>query len=369
MSGTHILDQYLEENSKTPEERGDIQAYMLTAIDNLKGPEVTENDMRAFFGDRTDNSQFASDHTSGLNDLEDPYTRLTMARLYMIKQGHGLDVVFSQHPDHMALKEQMGKDFCNIIFSGNEKTIGKEWVGMTEYLNDVMMSPANLLDDVSFANEYISLAFCRDAVNAHNSTMQGDAYLEDYHTSREWEHFHGTTVGVRTLGGLLDSVAARLTDPSYSNANQAQREPLEGVLPFAGREQSEKNHEIFLGYKMLEEMEKKNAASMTQYDRSLSSMFIFADDFRIAKQANYGTESRIQPEDLGRSFIDLMDIEELSFDGAQDDKKLTAVEKPAREEISLDDFFTEVNTVKHTVKQMNIRETFKPSAKTTGMNK
>ena len=316
MSGTQGVNQ--QENYRTPEERAQIQASMLTAIERMKDPAVVANDMEVFFAGMDDH-EFSPAHASGLDGLDNPQSRLTMVRLYMLKEGVSLETIFSQEQKAMDIKRQMGQSFRDIIFSGELDTIGPELVEMTQCINSAKIHPADLMDDKTLADNYLAFAFFRDAANVLNKSME-DADVEHLFSKLNLYKLDGTVKGTGLMGTLMDTAALRITDASYSSANNAKLASLGGVLPGSNMNETEKYKSIFIGYKLREELETHNLSGNKDKEIEIYEMLTFSKSFRVVSQANYEAEG-IQPKDLEEAFDYLNDFEELSFDN---EGKLTA---------------------------------------------
>ncbi|MCL2078695.1 MAG: hypothetical protein FWH17_02500 [Oscillospiraceae bacterium] len=336
MSGTQRANQSNAPNYKTPEQRATIQAEMLTAIEGMAGPDAVERDMTAFFGG-FDNVDFSPEQTCGIIGLEDPKMRLTMARLYMLYYGYEIGDVFSQREDDITKKENMGRDFCEIIFSGDITRVGPLWSNMTKYLNDVKIRPADLLDDERFTDHYQEMAFYRDAAIFLGASMgmsddgskqeEKSDIWDDWLAPEEQQNFPETHKAMYGIHSLINTTAIKITDGRYSSENNAKRATLESVLPGANQDWEDMNISIFMGHTMLEELEILGISGLTNYDIPLRELArlseplakVWTRDFR-----EFAEEPWIHPQKYKTSFDDLMDFEQLDFDDPlSENKKLT----------------------------------------------
>ena len=314
---------------KTPKQRATIQAKMLTTIESMEGPDAVKSDMEAFFGG-VDDEVFSPERTCGIIGLEDPKVRLTMVRLYMLSCDCTIEDVFSQTEENLRKKREMGESFREIILSGDISKVGPAWAGMTEYLNNVKIRPADLLDDQTFTDSYQEMAFYRNAALFHGMSMgqsaddneqeQSDIW-EAWHAPEEQQNFTETYRAMYGIDPLITINALKITDEHYSSENNAKRAPLESVLPSANLNREEKDSSIFMGFKLLEELEILGISDLTKDDVPLRELARLSEPLEKVETRDFGEEI----EKYKLDFDELMDFEELDFDDPlSQSKKLTS---------------------------------------------
>ena len=215
MSGTPEQNQDIYAIKKTPADRARIQQKLKDQMETMSGDAAVRSDMTAFFGGRPD-SDFLSEKCCGLKGLDTGLSRLDSVRLYMIVfGGYTPEEVMSQSPEMLAHKQKFGKDFCDILTSGDPDKTGEMWREMTLHLNTYKLPEINYFDDESIVDNYRAAKFYSGSVHAHFNAMNGAGEILQRHRWDELSESEKNGMGAEVVLTMLNETVSHIGHESY----------------------------------------------------------------------------------------------------------------------------------------------------------
>ena len=319
-----------DEIYKTPVDRARIQAKMLRTIQQMKDEDAIKNDMAAFFGERSDDSNFGREQNGGLNNLQIASNRLSLARLYMLKQGVPLETILSQDPTAIAEKKKWGEQFCEIIFSNDRRLIARECNSLTQFANKTVFDPLVLLDDETLTDNFAKLEIIREGVSALHTSMRNST-AGNATNDKDFDTLIQTDRGANAIGIVLHTASLKITDESYSKENSGLRQELGKNLPEHGLTPAVKEQGVKVGYELSTSLEYLHAIASKKED-GVPISFMAGLERMIQDASNMNSKKKKDgevPKNYADIYADLMDFEELAVDN---DKKLIAVPRDLQAE-------------------------------------
>ncbi|MCL2078692.1 MAG: hypothetical protein FWH17_02485 [Oscillospiraceae bacterium] len=215
MSGAPEQTQDIYAIRKTPADRARIQKKLNGQMEIMYGESAVTSDMAAFFGGRPDDD-FLPEKCCGLKCLDSGISRLDSVRLYMIVfGGYTPEEVMSRSPEMRAHKQKFGKDFCDIITSGDPVKTGEMWREMTLHLNSYKLPDINFFDDESMVDNYREAKFYSGNARAHFNAMNGANDILHRHRWDELSENEKNSMGAQVVLTMFDETMSHIEHESY----------------------------------------------------------------------------------------------------------------------------------------------------------
>jgi hypothetical protein len=209
--------------------------------------------MKSFFGNTTA-KDFTGKKTHGIETLGGEIGstrngRLSMVRLYMLSRGYSVDDIFSQDGRMQHIKADIGKDFTNIITSGDPGKIGKMYADIARKLNEYPVPDIDLKDDRALAGDFYkqyALFGCmidfEQSIGIKNPLDKlppspGKECLEAFHANMnlkdgDLEKSRKALDGMNTLKNSLDDRYNFILGSDYSTVNNDKRKDYVGFTRY-----------------------------------------------------------------------------------------------------------------------------------------
>ena len=215
MSGTPEQNQDIYAIRKTPADRARIQKKLKDQMETMSGDAAVASDIEAFFAGRPDDD-FLPEKCSGLKGLDNRLSRLDSVRLYMVVfGGYKLEEVMSQSPDMMAQKQAFGKEFCDILTSGDPDKTGEMWREMTLHLNSYKMSKVDFYDDESMVDHYREVKFYSDNSFSHFNAMSDANTILHKHRGAELAESEKNSMGAELAVLMVNGTMYQIGHERY----------------------------------------------------------------------------------------------------------------------------------------------------------